>query len=80
MFYIRIHNIAPRLVNILENVNELGITEVSFNPGGWSDTSTHRIIAHLRFEHSEDAVAYALKAGEVVEHEIPQLEVVYPGT
>ncbi len=47
---------------------------VEYNPGGWQGNNDRIASPHLRFENSDDALAYALSIGEKVFEFIPYLD------
>lgn len=68
-YYIAIDRIngRKRYVELAESLNERGYDDrVEYFEGGWSDRCVDNIAPHLKFNNSEDAVAYTLAYGGTV--------------
>jgi hypothetical protein len=73
-FYVRVPRINGRydkatLASWLEN---RGMDDVEYHPGGWCDNTIHNVVPHLKFMREEDATAYVLAKGGKYSTEIPE--------
>jgi len=74
--YIRIPRINGRLdlCKLGEWLNNNGLSEVDYDPGGWQGDSMNNAAAHLKFESEDDALAFVLAHGGVYSTVVPELE------
>ena len=76
MFYVKLENIPfqMRRLLLLIELEKLGIKEVYYNEGGWSDYNAHTVCPHLVFKDEGDAIMYALTYGASVLTELPTFD------
>lgn len=59
---------------LIDHLNSHGFADrVEYHPGGWDDCSTLTMLPHLKFEASDDAIAYVLAFGGTVHKDLPVL-------
>lgn len=73
IYYIRIDRLNGRndFSKLAENLASIGVINVEYNKGGWSDSVVSLAYPHLKFEDESEAIIYALKYGGEVTQSLP---------
>lgn len=73
-YYIPISPIKRKIdfVNLAEKISINGFGDrVEYHRGGWEDHSISTVSPHLKFEYEDDAIAFSLAYGGVVQRDVP---------
>ena len=72
-YYVEIKPLNGRqdYYRLVKDLDDHGLTNVEYFPGGWQDQVIYSVLPHLKFEDEEEALIYILAFGGKLSKELP---------